>query len=102
MSKFTLCPQCSAELKEDFEVCWKCNFEPSNKEQAIATNLSDLESNSCDCPRCSQPMTFADTIKIHEGTNWGILGNLGHLFTNHVALRMFVCEKCRKVEFFAE
>ena len=50
MSKFTLCPQCSAELKEDFEVCWKCNFEPSNKEQAIATNLSDLESNSCDWP----------------------------------------------------
>ena len=34
------------------------------------------------CARCNQPIQYVGTKKFHEGTRWGVFGELGELFTN--------------------
>jgi len=45
-------------------------------------------------------MKFEETIKLHEGKNWGIIGDLGHMLTHKTSFDFYVCPNCDKVEFF--
>jgi hypothetical protein len=38
----------------------------------------------------------------HEGTRWGLLGELGELFVNRESFDIYVCPRCGRVEFFVD
>jgi hypothetical protein len=46
--------------------------------------------------------TYAGTKKFHEGTRWGVLGELGELFVNKEKFDVYFCPRCGKVEFFVD
>lgn len=54
------------------------------------------------CPRCDLALSYAGTKKFHEGTRWGILGDLGELFVNKEEFDVYFCPRCGKVEFFVD
>ncbi len=39
-------------------------------------------------------------FKFHEGSRYGIFGNLLEIFENRESFDLYVCSKCGKVEFF--
>jgi hypothetical protein len=40
----------------------------------------DLEYSAANCVRCGQALLFMGTRDFHEGTRWGVLGELAELF----------------------
>jgi uncharacterized protein YbaR (Trm112 family) len=54
------------------------------------------------CPRCEVPLDFVGTRDFHEGTRWGVLGELGELFVNKQRFDVFVCPRCGRVELFID
>jgi hypothetical protein len=58
--------------------------------------------NPITCPRCDTALQFVGTKKIHEGTNWGILGEIGELFVKRERFDVYVCPRCGRVEFFVD
>lgn len=94
------CPNCNAEVENNFELCWNCNY--SFNEQRIV-DIKDMDDGgrSLDCLRCQVELLFSGRYKFHEGTKMGILGNLFELFVNREAFDLYICPKCGKVEFYA-
>lgn len=93
------CPNCNAEIEENFELCWNCNY--SLTEQKII-DIKDLNENKkeIDCLRCNVQLIFSGEFKFHEGPKIGIFGNLFEVFVNRESFDLYVCPKCGKVEFF--
>lgn len=92
------CSNCSTFIDDDtFEVCWNCSCEKgkSKPPQALSNKIPD-------CIRCQTNLTFIGSKSFHEGTRWGVLGDLGEFFVNKENLDMFACKSCGKVEFFIE
>jgi hypothetical protein len=54
------------------------------------------------CSSCGVPLKYAGTKKFHEGTRWGLLGDLGELFVNKETFDVYCCPECGKVEFFLD
>lgn len=54
------------------------------------------------CPRCQQALDFVGTKRFHEGTNWGLLGEIGELFVKRERFDVYVCPRCGRVEFFVD
>lgn len=54
------------------------------------------------CSSCKVTLAYAGTKKFHEGTRWGLLGDLGELFVNKETFDVYYCPKCGKVEFFVD
>lgn len=54
------------------------------------------------CPRCQTELTFVGTKGFHEGTRWGLLGDLGELFVNKQHFDVYVCNRCGRVELFVD
>ena len=54
------------------------------------------------CSSCKVSLAYAGTKKFHEGTRWGLLGDLGELFVNKETYDVYFCPKCGKVEFFVD
>jgi Zn finger protein HypA/HybF involved in hydrogenase expression len=52
------------------------------------------------CPRCDVALEYGGTRAFHEGTRWGVLGNLGELFVNRETLDVYICPRCGRIEFF--
>ncbi len=89
------CQNCSTEIEEEsFEVCWHCGCE-KGQSKPVEPQQSQLK-----CLRCDVSMTLVGSKAFHEGTRWGVLGNIGELLVDKEALEMFVCKSCGKVEFF--
>ena len=90
------CQNCNTTIDDDeFEVCWSCNCEKGKP--ASEHNYSN---SVPDCIRCQEILTFIGTKNFHEGTRWGVLGELGEFFVNKENLDMYACKSCGKVEFF--
>ncbi len=90
------CQNCNTIIDDDeFEICWSCNCE---KGKSAPDHKSS--NSSPDCIRCQASLTFIGTKNFHEGTRWGVLGELGELFVNKENLDMYACKTCGKVEFF--
>ena len=97
-----ICPNCTSEVPNEFEICWKCSHSfVTNKIEKAAISNDKEEKRNLKCLRCQNEMRFADTLSIHEGANYGVLGNLGHLLTNKESFDVYICTNCEKVEFFA-
>lgn len=54
------------------------------------------------CALCRVPLQYAGTKRFHEGTRWGVLGELGELFVNKEKFDVYFCPRCGKVEFFVD
>jgi hypothetical protein len=90
------CQHCKTTIEDDeFEVCWNCN---SAKGATEPDNTSAHPAP--DCLRCKAKLNFIGTKNFHEGTRWGVLGDLGEFFVNKEHLDMYGCKSCGKVEFF--
>jgi len=54
------------------------------------------------CPRCETRLNYVGTKRFHEGTRWGVLGDIGELFTNRESFDVYVCPRCGRVELFVD
>jgi hypothetical protein len=54
------------------------------------------------CTRCEVALQFVGTRDFHEGTRWGVLGEVGELFVNKQRFDVFVCPRCGRVELFVD
>jgi DNA-directed RNA polymerase subunit RPC12/RpoP len=61
-----------------------------------------MTQNPMQCPRCDVPVEYVGTKRFHEGTRWGVLGELGELFTNREHFDVYVCQRCGRVELFVD
>jgi hypothetical protein len=54
------------------------------------------------CPRCESHLGYVGTKSFHEGTRWGLLGDIGELFVNKERFDVYVCHRCGRVELFVD
>ena len=100
------CPKCKEEVPKEYGICWNCSYNFISKQvEGFVSEKIKFESDRIDpkrlnCLRCRTTMRFEETIKLHEGSNWGIIGNLGHLLTNKKSFDIYLCPNCDKIEFF--
>lgn len=92
------CPNCNAEILDNFELCWSCNY--SLIEKKIIAFKEPEEKREVDCLRCNIPLVLSGNYKFHEGTRIGVLGSFFELFVNRESFDLYVCPKCGKIEFF--
>lgn len=96
------CPNCTSEIEDDLEICWNCNYSfTENKIIEFEDNSIIDSEKDIDCLRCKVPLVFSGNFKFHEGTRFGIFGNLFESFTNRESFDLYICPQCGKVEFFS-
>lgn len=54
------------------------------------------------CAACLVRLEYAGTKKFHEGTRWGMLGDIGEFFVNKETFDVYFCPRCGKVEFYVD
>lgn len=109
-AKFWTCQNCNEEIENQFEVCWKCQhdrfgqvpvsfsaLEAEDRRQYAALNEQWSQKH---CLQCQTALSYAGKKDFHEGTRWGVLGDVGELFVSHTTLHMYACPSCHRVEFF--
>ena len=100
MNAIKTCPNCQAEVIDNFQLCWNCNYSFTEKRVVEIAEPGQLK-RQITCLRCKDvPMRFSGNYKFHEGTRFGAMGNLLELFVNKETFDLYVCPKCGKVEFF--
>lgn len=52
------------------------------------------------CLRCGEDMQYLSREKLQLGKTGWVLGDLPNLLSGALEVKMFVCPKCRKIEFF--
>lgn len=101
MSILKTCPNCQAEVEENFQLCWNCNYSFTENRVVEIAEPCQLK-RQLNCLRCNTPMLYAGNYKFHEGTRAGLFGNLFELFVTRQSFDLYVCPKCGKVEFFVD
>lgn len=94
------CPNCHAELEDNFQLCWNCNYSLTEN-RIVEIQEETIERKKINCLRCEVPMHFSGNYKFHEGTRLGLFGNLFEAFVNRETFDIYLCPKCGKVEFFS-
>jgi len=54
------------------------------------------------CSRCDAYLDYAGERRFHEGTRFGVFGDIGELFVNRERFDVYVCPRCGRVEFFID
>ena len=93
-----ICPKCDESNEDTFDACWKCGTTPAGVEDPAFGR----QSGTVDCLRCHTPLERVGTKTFHEGTNWGMLGELGELFVKRSRFDVYRCPRCGHVEFFLD
>jgi len=120
------CPNCKSEVEDNFEMCWNCQYSfiddkvidtadfklvcPGCKTVVEETMLycpvcqfdlskyqvvkKEVNDKIIECSRCNVSLIFHGKYDFQEGMLTSAL------FTNRVSFDLYVCPKCRKVEFF--
>ena len=73
--------------------------EPGTK---LAEDENDPPDPNPRCHQCRIAQRFLGTKKFREGTNWGALGELGHLFESSQSFDVYVCPRCGHVDMFVD
>lgn len=60
----------------------------------------DPTSSPIRCARCDVELEYGGPRAFHEGTRWGVLGQLGELLINREHFDVYYCPTCGGVEFF--
>lgn len=95
------CPKCHAEVEDNFDICWKCNYSFS-EDKIVEFEEDTPKKKNINCLRCTDvPMVFIGNYKFHEGAKMGLFGNLFEAFVNRESFDLYLCTKCGKVEFFS-
>lgn len=105
------CLKCGEDVEDQFEVCWNCqadrrglrNFNKSEIEypEDRVRAIVNKKHKPMNCLRCTTVLTHAGTRKLHQGPNFGVLGDWGELLVTKETVEMYVCSECGHVEFFA-
>jgi hypothetical protein len=53
-----------------------------------------------ECLRCEVRLRYVGEKSFREGANWGVLGEIGHLFEKRSSFDVYVCPQCGHVDFF--
>jgi len=93
------CPNCNADVDPELEFCPNCSHELGINAIPYDPTQS-LDYRKIDCLRCKTPMISKGNSKFHEGTPYGVYGNLFELMTNRESFDIYYCPQCGKVEFF--
>jgi hypothetical protein len=64
--------------------------------------LLPADENPMVCPTCHLGLAYVGTRDFHEGTRWGVLGDLGELFVNKEHFDFYLCERCGRVSLFVD
>lgn len=120
------CPNCKSEVEDNFEICWNCQYSfidnkvidlndfklvcPGCKTVVEETMhfcpvcrydlakfqvvKKEIDNKLIECLRCKIPLFLHERFDFQEGFQTSTL------FTNRVSFDLYVCPKCRKVEFF--
>lgn len=93
------CPNCKADVEDNFNLCWNCNYSFTEK---TIVDIKDQRDHGRDlnCLRCDTPYVYSGEYKFHEGPKIGFFGNLFEVFVNRESFDIYLCPKCGKVEFF--
>ena len=91
------CPKCQEQHDDQFDSCWTCAEMTAAPGSPSAPPADPLR-----CPRCPSTLDYVGTKKFHEGTRWGLMGELGELFVNRESFDIYVCPRCGRVEFFVD
>ena len=94
------CSKCGEKHEDGFDSCWKCNHPRAG--EPVAAAPPPPEKHPLHCVRCATELGYVGTKRFHEGTRWGVLGDLGELFVNRESFDVFLCPRCGRVEFFVE
>jgi hypothetical protein len=106
------CSNCAEDVDDGLEVCWNCETDKSGllPDGAVASpdanddpelrQFLNRKHGPKECAFCQSPLRFAGTRGLHEGKNWGVLGDLAEVFVGHTNLDMYLCPLCLRVEFF--
>jgi Zn finger protein HypA/HybF involved in hydrogenase expression len=92
------CRNCGEPLEDTFDACWKCKRRRDGVEEPAA----DPPPQALRCTRCDRELEYAGTKSLHEGTNWGFLGELGEFFVKRESLDFYVCPRCGRVELYVD
>ena len=90
-----LCSKCGESVEDSFDACWKCG---TSKEGVADPNRD----HPIACARCKESLQYVGRKRFHEGTNWGVLGEIGELFVKREHFDVYVCPRCGRVEFFVD
>ena len=107
-----LCSKCGESIEDSFDACWKCGTSwdgvkdpdgqaaPEDEPTVSATDPNSV--NPVVCARCNEALQYVGRKRFHEGTNWGVLGELGELFVKREHFDVYLCPRCGRVEFFVD
>lgn len=114
------CVTCREQLEDSVDVCWNCGTskdgvdlhfrkvddvppeQVSERAAKAAEPREEPEKDPIIYSRCSRKLDYVGTKAFHEGTRWGILGELGELFVNKERFDVYCCPRCGRVEFFVD
>jgi hypothetical protein len=115
------CVKCREKLENSFDVCWNCGTSKDGVEDPDFRKADDgpigqvsetaaeavergeePERNPITCSRCRRKLDYVGTKAFHEGTRWGVLGELGELFVNKERFDVYCCPRCGRVELFVD
>lgn len=94
-----MCSKCHETLEDTFEACWNCGT-PKDGEADAAFEPAVVKTLTC--LRCEAALEHVGTKRFHEGTRWGVLGELGELFVKRDRFDVYACPRCGHVEFFLD
>jgi len=63
---------------------------------------ADRHPDPMQCPRCGSSLEYCGTKKFHEGTQWGMFGDIAELSENREHFDVYMCPRCGRVEFFVD
>jgi hypothetical protein len=106
-----ICAVCAEEVEDNFDACWNCQTtrggrrpaqdqETQESEDDRLKAIVNLRHKPKKCLHCSGDLVHAGTKKFHQGTHFGVFGDLGELLVDQESLDMYVCNGCGHVEFF--
>lgn len=106
------CSKCGESVEDTFDACWKCGTSWDGVKdagvQAVPTDETPAPApepasrTAIACARCHEALQYVGRKRFHEGTNWGILGEIGELFVKREHFDVYVCPRCGGVEFFVD
>jgi hypothetical protein len=101
------CTKCQERIEDGFDTCWNCGTsragveDPEFEAEEGADTRGGTAGRDVDCLRCNTALDFVGVRNFHEGTRWGVIGNLAELFVRTEGFEVYVCSRCGHVEFFA-
>ena len=64
--------------------------------------IPDAEVPGPECLRCEVKLLYVGEKRFREGGNWGVMGEIGHLFEKSESYHVYVCRQCGHVDFFID